>query len=437
MIETVSWNALDESGKMRVLQRAPQTRSSDIRQSVAAILGDVRGRGDQAVVELTARYDGIRRDDFRVSDAELQAACQRVAPALESALDAAWNNIHRFHQAGRPAGYGLETGPGVHCQARYCGIGRVGLYAPGGTTPLPSSVLMMGVPAQIAGCGQVILCTAPNADGTIDPGVAWAARRCQIRDIFLIGGAQAIAAMAAGTPTVPPVNKLFGPGSVWVTEAKQQVAASELPVTIDMPAGPSEVMVIADASACPRLVAADLLAQLEHGVDSQAILVTTDPKLARQVDTEIADLATRLLRAELVQKSLRHSRVILAESLTDAVQVANRYAAEHLIIQTENARQLSGQITAAGSIFLGPWTPEVLGDYCSGTNHVLPTSGYAASISGLSVVDFMKRITVQEATRAGLAQLGPVAAEIAESEGLTAHALAITTRLDLVREVTR
>ncbi len=434
-MNTVIWNQLNTADQARALDRAPQSRDPRVAQAVADILADVHSRGDKALMELTKRLDGIHRPHVQVTVDELQAACDQVPGGLRTALEQAAENIRRFHAAGRPADYTLETSPGVNCGARFRGISRVGLYAPGGATPLPSSVLMMGIPAQIAGCERVILCTAPNAGGTIDPAIAWAARLCQIEEVFLAGGAQAIAAMAFGTGSVPAVNKLFGPGSVWVTEAKQQVAAAPCPVTIDMPAGPSEVMVLADDSAQPRLVAADLLAQLEHGADSQAILVTNRPPLAAAVSDEVDRLLGQLARQDTIRQSLQHSRIILIDSLPEAVQIANRYAAEHLIIQTENAESLAEAITAAGSIFLGPWTPEVLGDYCSGTNHVLPTAGYAASTNGLSVADFMKRITVQRASRAGLEQLAPVAREIAVQEGLTAHALAVSVRLENVREV--
>ncbi len=428
MTPILEWRLLDAAAQRDALARAPRTRSREIAEAVAAIIADIRARGDAAVIELSRRHDGSRRDSLRASRGELEEARRRVPAELEEALEIAWSNIHRFHQAGAPREFALETTRGVTCRTRFSPISRIGLYAPGGATPLPSSVMMTGIPAQIAGCPTRLLCTPPNEQGTIDPATAWAAWKCCIENVFLVGGAHAIAAMAFGTGSIPAVDKLFGPGGPWVTLAKQQIAAGESGVSIDMAAGPSEVLILADDAARPAFVAVDMLAQLEHGPDSQAILVTTSRHLAESVQTELARLSNSLSRSEVIGQSLEHSRMILAGSLPEATEIANRYAPEHLIIQTADAEQMSDEITAAGCIFLGPWTPEVLGDYCSGTNHVLPTSGYARSCQGLSVADFMKRMTIQQADRAGFNRLAPVASALARWEGLTAHDLAITTR---------
>ncbi len=426
-MNVLDWKKLDSTAQGIALQRAPSNVSPAIADKVAAIIDAVRSRGDVAIQEFTVQFENVTRKSIRASEKELDEACQKLPAAMRSAIDAAYDNVQAFHLRGRPADYSMETVPGVTCSARYTGIGRAGMYAPGGATPLPSSVLMLGVPAQIAGCGKRNLCTAPNRNGTIDPAIAWAARKCSITEVFLAGGAQAIAAMAFGTETVPATDKIFGPGSVWVTEAKQQVARIGT-VAIDMPAGPSEVMILADGTANATFVAADMLAQLEHGCDSQAILVTTDRNLAHAVVKEVERLRLQLTRSNQIEQSLAHSGVILVSTLDEATDIANRYAAEHLIIQTADPAVLCDRITSAGSIFLGAWTPEVLGDYCSGTNHVLPTNGFARCMNGLSVSDFMKRLTIQQATRRGLAALAPVATTLAAWEGLTAHALAITIR---------
>ncbi|MGI9515549.1 MAG: histidinol dehydrogenase [Pirellulaceae bacterium] len=429
-MQILTWNQLNEAQRIDALARAPANQSTETRQIVAGIINQVRDHGDNAIRELTARFDKVELDSLQASEAELDAAITDVPDDVRRSIEAAYENIRVFHHACQPQDTSLETVEGVRCSARYVGIQRVGLYAPGGQTPLPSSVLMMGVPAQLASCQELVLCTSPGTDGRVDPAIALAARLCGVNAIFKIGGAQAIAAMALGTESVPACNKLFGPGSVWVTEAKRQIAASDSTVTIDMPAGPSEVLVIADAQADPQFVAADLIAQIEHGRDSQAILVTDSLEFAEQTLAAVAEQAARLSRRELIEASLEFSRIIIAEDMGQAVDIANRYAAEHLIIQTEDAESVLERITAAGSIFIGPWTPEVLGDYCSGTNHVLPTCGFAQSVNGLSVVDFMKRITVQQATAEGLERLADTARTLAEWEGLTAHANAIEVRQD-------
>ena len=428
-MKIVIWDECDDQTQHKVLSRAPQTCSQATRDSVTSIIDQVAENGDAALLELTERFDGRILEKLGVGLEQLEQAAGKLPPSTKAAIDECYKNILSFHNASRPVNVQVETAPGVVCDARYIGIETVGLYVPGGKTPLPSSVLMMGVPARIAKCNYVVLCTPPNAFGDVDPGIAYAALLCNIRQLYLVGGAQAIAAMAFGTMTIPACNKIFGPGSIWVTEAKRQVASSMKNVSIDMPAGPSEVMVLADRSANPGFVAADLLAQAEHGSDSQAILVTDCERLAKHVVEEIERQVRQLDREKLIRQSLTHSSVVVVSDLKKGVDVANRYAAEHLILQTDEPEIVLKQIRAAGSVFLGQWTPEVLGDYCSGTNHVLPTSGWARSVNGLSTVDFMKRITVQSATQQGLVTLSDAATTLAEWEGLTAHAAAITIRL--------
>jgi len=427
-MEILDWRKLDPAQQEQALARAPANRSRETTEAVADIIASVRDSGDAAVRELTRRFDQIDSESAAVTTGQREQAASELAEPVRLAIDLAFANLRKFHDAAKPDDLLVETVPGVVCQARYQGIDRVGLYAPGGRTPLPSSVLMMGVPAMIAGCRKVVLCCGPAPSGQLDPAIAYAAQLCEIHAVFQVGGAQAIAAMAFGTESVPACDKLFGPGSVWVTEAKRQVANSEIPVTIDMAAGPSEVMVVADALANPTFVAADLLAQMEHGADSQAILVTDSREMANRVVVEVERLASLLSREKLIRKSLLYSRVIIASDIDTAMEIANRYAAEHLIIQTEDAEALLPRVNSAGSVFLGPWTPEVLGDYCSGTNHVLPTCGLARSVNGLTTTDFMKRITVQTASREGLLSLAEAATTLANWEGLTAHAMAVTVR---------
>ncbi len=431
-LEILQWNELTSAEREAALKRAPANRDQRVQESVAKIVDRVRLQGDQAIRELTLEFDGVPIENCLVSSCDLQSASDQLPADLKAAIDVAFGNIQKFHHAALPNSFAIETSPGVECSTKYLGIETVGMYAPGGATPLPSSVLMMGVPAMIAGCGTKVLCSSPNAEGKIDPAIAYAAKLCQVDRVFLIGGAQAIAAMAYGTQSVPACDKIFGPGSVWVTEAKRQVAADSSPVTIDMAAGPSEVLVVADDSADPEFIAADMLAQLEHGTDSQAILVTDSSRIASQTAAAVQRMAESLSRVQQVQESMSHSRVILTIDMQQAMVVANRYAAEHLILQAKDSQQLAGKITAAGSVFVGKWTPEVLGDYCSGTNHVLPTCGLARSVNGLSTADFMKRITFQSASADGLSGLAQTATTLARWEQLTAHALAVDVRLSAI-----
>jgi histidinol dehydrogenase len=366
---------------------------------------------------------------LRVNEAEFEAAERSLPAELKAAIAEAKARIELFHRASAPQPVSVETAPGVRCERILRPIERVGLYVPAGGAPLPSTALMLGVPVAVAGSPTVVLCTPPRADGCCDEAVLYAARLCGIRLVFKIGGAQAIAAMAYGTDTVPRCDKLFGPGNVWVTEAKLQVSADPDGAAVDMPAGPSEVLVIADAQADPAFVAADLLAQAEHGVDSQAILVSPSERLIDAVAGCLAAQRLRLSRADIAGQALEHGCLIQVDSLDEAVAVSNAYAPEHLIINTVEPRAMLEAIVNAGSIFLGPWSPESVGDYCSGTNHVLPTYGAARAWSGLSVASFQKQMTVQELSADGLRGIGPCAMTLAMAERLDAHASAVGVRL--------
>jgi histidinol dehydrogenase len=389
----------------------------------------VRSRGDAALRELTQRFDHVLLEDFAVSAAEFANASKQLNAAQHQALQRAIDNVRRFHEAQRSEPLSVETSPGVRCERHYRPIDAVGLYVPAGVAPLPSAAVMVAVPAAIAGCPTRILCTTPRRDGTADPAVLTVAQLCGLTRVFKLGGAQAIAAMAYGTESVPKVSKVLGPGSAWVTAAKMLVANDPDGAALDLPAGPSEVLVIADASARADFVAADLLAQAEHSGDAQAILVTTSLELAQSVLREVAAQMARLGRTAILQEAIANSRCLVVPSLTEAFALSNDYAPEHLIVHVVNARDWLPQVRNAGSIFLGPWTPETMGDYCSGTNHVLPTYGFARAYSGLSLADFMKRITVQELSVAGLRDLGPTAVTMADMEGLDAHANAVRIRL--------
>ncbi|MEO8012040.1 MAG: histidinol dehydrogenase [Dokdonella sp.] len=433
-MKILTWNALDSVQQVDALRRPAQANAADTRESVARTIADVRERGDAALLELTARFDGCTLDTVRVDDAEFAAAEAALSEKLKAAIKAARARIDAFHRAGAVQPYRVETAPGVICERLLRAITRVGLYVPAGGAPLPSTALMLGVPAQIAGCRNVVLCTPPRSDGRCDEAVLYAARLCGIQTVFKIGGAQAIAAMAYGTESVPRCDKLFGPGNVWVTEAKLQAAADPDGAAADMPAGPSEVMVIADASADARFVAADLLAQAEHGADSQVLLVTDSAELIYRVQREVDNQCEGLSRRELVARALQHARLIRVDSLADAASVSNAYAPEHLILNVEQPRSLLDAIESAGSIFLGAWSPESVGDYCSGTNHVLPTYGAARAWSGLSVASFQKQITVQELSIAGLREIGECTMTLASAERLDAHARAVGVRLEALED---
>lgn len=423
------WNTLDAAAQRSLLRRPAVDDDAAIREAVTEIVADVKARGDAALRALTARLDGVELADLAVSDTEIDAANASLSRNALDAIDLAIANVRCFHEAQRLPDVAVETMPGVHCERVSRALDAVGLYVPAGTAPLPSAAIMLAVPAVIAGCATRIVCTPPRPDGRADPAVVVAASRAGVNDIFKIGGAQAIAAMAYGTVTVPKVAKIFGPGNAWVTCAKSIVSADPDGAAIDMPAGPSEVLVIADDSASAEFVAADLLSQAEHGADSQVVLVTTSGRLADAVEQQVEQQLKSLSRAEIARASLAHARSVIVDDLRMAVEVSNRYAPEHLILQCADARALLPAISNAGSVFVGQWTPESVGDYCSGTNHVLPTYGYARSYSGLSLDQFMRGMTVQELTRDGLAGLSDAVVTLAGLEGLDAHASAVTRRL--------
>ena len=429
-LEIRNWDDLGPAGQAAALQRPVEKDDAQIRQRVQSVLSAVREGGDAAINTLTLEYDGVDLDSFRVGEPELAAATDSLDKNAVEAIDLAINNVRRFHEEQVPRAIQVETMPGVTCERVHHPLDAVGLYVPAGTAPLPSAAIMLAVPAAIAGCPIRILCTPPREDGSADPAVLVAASRAGISDIYKIGGAQAVAAMAYGTDSVPKVQKIFGPGSAWVTCAKTLVSSEPGGAAIDMPAGPSEVLVIADDSANAEFVASDLLAQAEHGPDSQVLLLTTSQSLADAVQAETEQQLEQLSRADIAREALTHSSIILVADIDAAIATSNRYAPEHLILQVSNPRQCLGRIRNAGSVFLGQWTPESVGDYCSGTNHVLPTYGYAQAYSGLGVDQFMRSMTVQELSRAGLESLGHAVTTLAGLEGLDAHAAAVTRRLD-------
>ena len=429
-MRTLIWSDLDDAERAAALARPDITQAGSVMSRVTEIVTAVRNRGDAALRKLTVEIDRVEVASLAVSASEFDQAEESLSPGQRQAIVTAARNIERFHEAQRPTAIDLETMPGVRCERVYRPIRRVGLYVPAGTAPLPSTALMLGIPAQIAGCPLRVLCSPPRPDGSVDPAVLFAARLSGIERVFRVGGAQAIAAMAYGTESIPKVDKLFGPGNVWVTEAKEQVARDAGGAARDYPAGPSEVLVIADESADAEFVATDLLSQAEHGHDSQALLLTTSADLAERVDSAVKRFAATLPRARILRISLGHARIIVVDTLETAIELSNRYAPEHLIIQTRSPRALLDRVDAAGSVFLGPWSPESMGDYCSGTNHVLPTYGYARSYSSLGLADFCRSMSVQELDETGIAALGPVAETLAELEGLAAHGLAARIRLD-------
>ena len=425
----LEWAMLDAGTRRALLRRPVQERGEELGAAVARILDQVRADGDASLRALTRRYDGCELATFAVSDAEFAEAEAGLDPALKQAIAEAKERIEIFHRAAAPQTVAIETAPGVVCERVTRPIARVGLYVPAGSAPLPSTALMLGVPAQIAKNPQVVLCTPAGKDGRADAAVLYVAALCGIRQVFKLGGAQAVAAMAFGTESVPACDKLFGPGNSYVTEAKRQVAALADGPAIDMPAGPSEVLVIADASANPEFVAADLLSQAEHGPDSQVLLLADNHAVLESVRTALARQLAQLPRADIARVALAKSRLIRVASLVEAVAISNDYAPEHLILNVREPRTLLPRVENAGSVFLGPWSPEAVGDYCSGTNHVLPTYGYARAWSGVSVASFIKQITVQELSADGLRAIGPSAATLARAERLNAHERAVTLRL--------
>jgi len=394
--------------------------------TVQSVLDAVKIEGDAAVKKYTAQFDGVELDEILVTQTEIATAITLVSDDLKAAILQAVANIRQFHSNQLAPVEVIETMPGVKCWRKSVGIEKVGLYIPGGSAPLFSTILMLGVPAQIAGCKEIVLCSPPNKSGELHPAILFAAQLVGITKIYKIGGVQAIAAMAYGTETVPQVYKIFGPGNQYVTCAKQLI--QQQGIAIDMPAGPSEVCVLADATANPVFVAADLLSQAEHGADSQVLLVTDSKAIANQVQIELTNQLDKLSRKELAIKSLNNSNCILIKDINEGIELVNAYAAEHLIIACENPENISNQIYNAGSIFLGNYSPESVGDYASGTNHTLPTNGYAKAYSGVSVDSFVKKITYQQLSQAGLNNIASVVELMAEAEGLDAHANAVRVR---------
>ncbi|RZV37196.1 MAG: histidinol dehydrogenase [Chromatiales bacterium] len=425
-----NWSELDSGARKALLQRPAVADDARIREGTRDIVDRVRADGDAALADLTRQYDGADVTTLKVGVDEFAAAAELLTAAQKNAIDVAINNVRCFHEAQVPAACRVETMPGVVCERVSHAIDAVGLYVPAGTAPLPSAAIMLAVPAVIAGCPVRVLCTPPRPDGTADPSVLVAAQRAGVNDVYKVGGAQAIAAMAYGTETIPKTCKVFGPGNAWVTCAKTLVSADPDGAAIDMPAGPSEVLVIADDAASAAFVAADLLSQAEHGADSQVVLVTTSRSLADAVAAELEQQLRKLSRADIARQALANSRILLVDDLREAIEVSNAYAPEHLILQVESPRTLLPQLRNAGSIFVGQWTPESVGDYCSGTNHVLPTYGFAQTYSGLGVDQFMRQMTVQEVSRAGLLGLADTVVTLAGLEGLDAHAAAVTRRLE-------
>lgn len=429
-MRTVVWQSLSEAQQESILERPAITEGADITAAVAQVIAKVRSEGDAALFELTEKFDRVKPASLRVSREEMDAAAARLSETMKQALEQAYNNISKFHKAQKAQPIKVETMPGVVCEQVTRPINKVGLYIPGGSAPLPSTVLMLGVPAQIAGCRKVVLCSPPP----IADEILYVAKLCNIDEVYNLGGGQAIAAMAYGTETVTKVDKIFGPGNAYVTEAKRQVSNDFRGAAIDMPAGPSEVLVIADETADANFIAADLLSQAEHGPDSQVVLVTPSPVLADQVTDAVQKQLKVLSRASIAEKALASSLIIIAESLTQAVSISNYYGPEHLIVQTRNPRELVPLLDNAGSIFLGDWSPESVGDYASGTNHVLPTYGYTRTYSSLGLADFSKRMTVQELTADGLQLLAPTVVTMAEAEGLDAHKRAVTIRVEKLQK---
>lgn len=416
--EKANWNEL--------LAR-PVLNTETLNDTVCEILSHIRKEGDKAVLEYEEKFDKVRLSSLCVTEEEFAKAEKEVSIELKAAIMLAWNNIRTFHESQRFIGKKVETLPGVTCWQKAVAIEKVGLYIPGGTAPLFSTVLMLATPAQIAGCKEIILCTPPDKNGNVPAAILYAARTAGVSKVFKTGGVQAIGAMAYGTESIPKVYKIFGPGNQYVTAAKQMVSLHD--VAIDMPAGPSEVEVLADETANPIFVAADLLSQAEHGVDSQAMLITISEELLKEVEFEVNRQLSLLPRWEIAQKALEHSKLILVKDMEEAVELTNLYAPEHLIIETKDYAEIAEKITNAGSVFLGNLSPESAGDYASGTNHTLPTNGYAKAYSGVSLDSFIRKITFQEITSEGMKTIGPAIEVMAANESLNAHKNAVTVRL--------
>ena len=425
-MKTVNWSDLSNEQQVALLARPAMADSAELTSTVSKIISAIRMQGDTALLDFTKRFDTLEGEDFTIKPAQIEQATARLGNDIKTAIRTAYSQVVKFHQAQKQDVIRVETMPGVVCEMHTQAIESVGLYIPGGSAPLPSTVIMTAAPAQIAGCSRLVLCSPPP----IADEILYAASLCGVNEIYTVGGAQAVAALAYGTETIAAVDKIFGPGNAFVTEAKRQVSNDFSGAAIDMPAGPSEVLVIADEDADPAFIAADLLSQAEHGHDSQSILVTPSRAIAEQTAIEIKQQLAVLERRDIAQKALTHSVSIVCENIAQACEISNRYAPEHLIVQTTHPRNLQPKLKNAGSIFLGAWTPESVGDYASGTNHVLPTYGYTRTYSSLGLADFVKRYTVQELSKDGLRNLAPTVTCLADAEGLTAHKRAVTIRLD-------
>lgn len=405
----------------------PTLNTATLRDTVLQVLGDIREKGDKAVIEYEEKFDKVKLASLEVTEEEFAEAEKATDSTLKEAIGKALENIRTFHASQKFEGQKITTTTGVTCWQKAVAIEKVGLYIPGGTAPLFSTVLMLAAPAKIAGCKEIVLCSPPNREGKINPAILYAAKAAGVSRIFKAGGVQAIGAMAYGTESIPKVYKIFGPGNQYVMAAKQEVSLHD--VAIDMPAGPSEVAVLADETANPAYVASDLLSQAEHGVDSQSILITTSEELFNAVQEEVEKQLSVLPRKEITEKSLSHSKLILVSSIDEAIEMSNEYAPEHLIIETKDYMHVAERIVNAGSVFLGPYTPESAGDYASGTNHTLPTNGYAKAYSGVNLDSFTRKITFQEITREGIMNIGPTIETMAANEFLDAHKNAVTVRL--------
>lgn len=426
MIQTV---INPQRNQWKDLMKRAVSDTAELRESVASIIKEVSVRGDNALREYSRKFDGVELNCIKVSIDEIDEADDIVSHQLKQAIAVAAKNISKFHKAQRMEEIIVETSPGVTCSQKAIPISSVGLYIPGGNSPLFSTVLMLAIPAHIAGCRKIVLCTPPNKEGKVHPAILYAARVAGVTEIYKVGGAQAIAAMAYGTETIPKVHKIFGPGNRFVMEAKQQVGAQA--VAIDMPAGPSEVMIITDKNANPRFVASDFLSQAEHGPDSQSILLTTSTDFAQKLPDVLNELLDTLPRKDMMTKSLAHSRIIVLKNENEIMDFANEYAPEHLIINHTDAENLAKKVENAGSVFLGAYSPESAGDYASGTNHTLPTSGYAHAYSGVNLDSFCKKVTFQQLTQDGLQKISKAIELMAENEELMAHRLAVTIRTEI------
>lgn len=409
-----------------IIQR-PTFDNSQLRDLVSGLLQQIKEGGDKVLKELEAKFDHCELTELKVSDAELQEAAANIDKTLAAAIEQAAKNISKFHESQRGSYQKVETQPGVTCWQKAIAIDRVGLYIPGGTAPLFSTVLMLAIPARIAGCGKIVLCTPPNAQGKVNPAILYAAKVAGVTEVYKVGGVQAIGAMAYGSESVPKVYKIFGPGNQFVQMAKQLVSLRD--VAIDMPAGPSEVAVVADAKANLEYVASDFLSQAEHGADSQAILFTDSEEVAKNFDAVMTRQLEKLSRQELTRKSLEHSKVVVLKDQDELMDIVNEYAPEHLILNTENFEELAEKVRNAGSVFMGPYSPESAGDYASGTNHTLPTNGYAKAYNGVNLDSYMRKVTFQHLTQEGLRAIGPVIEVMAQNEQLDAHKNAVTIRL--------